>query len=216
MSPYHIRQCQKSECRFRYPMHEDDQTGLLCPKCQTATIRIEVTKNLATPDVKPDALPHVEVMLDNIRSVYNVGSLFRTADGAGVRHIHLCGITATPKHPQLAKTALGADSTMRWSHNRNGLDTARALKGQGYQLIALEDTPQAHNLFDTPLAPTDAPHLIIVGHEKIGVDPQILALCDQVLRIPMVGIKDSLNVAVAFGIALYQLMFQNSSVFADE
>lgn len=205
MPAYHIRQCQQLKCRFRYPMAEDDQTGLLCPKCQTATIRIELTSAHETPNKLPDAFPHIEVLLDNIRSALNVGSLFRTADGAGVRHIHLCGITATPENLQLAKTALGADSTMGWTYHRNGPDAASVLKEKGFSLIAVEDTPLAVNVFDVSLTSTDTPILIIVGHEKIGVDPEILPLCDQVLRIPMYGSKDSLNVAVAFGIALYQL-----------
>jgi tRNA G18 (ribose-2'-O)-methylase SpoU len=148
----------------------------------------------------------LEVLLDNLRSVYNVGSIFRTADGAGVRQIHLCGISPTPKHRKLAKTALGAAEAVPWTVQLNGLQKAVALKEQGYQLWALEESPHAESLFDVTIQADDPPIALILGNEVIGVDPGILAQCDKVLYIPMVGQKESLNVAVAFGIAVYYLL----------
>jgi tRNA G18 (ribose-2'-O)-methylase SpoU len=153
----------------------------------------------------PAGLPHVEVLLDNIRSLYNVGALLRTADGVGVRHMHLCGISATPDHPQLAKTALGAGAQMRWSYAVDAVQRARQLKASGYVLWALEDTAEAHSIF-VARAPLDRPLVVVVGNERLGVDPELLALCDAVWVIPMYGLKDSLNVAVAFGVAIYQIM----------
>ncbi|MCL4264049.1 MAG: hypothetical protein KJ069_12570 [Anaerolineae bacterium] len=219
---FSIRQCGNEGCRFRFPAA--GESGVWCPQCGGATAVV------ATPHSKRDTATsassgqaasharsglHVELLLDNIRSLYNVGSIFRTADGAGVRHLHLAGMTATPAHPKLAKTALGADSQMGWSYSRNGLDTAVHLQNQGYRLWALEDVPEAVSLFKLKLDEGDGlgegrPILLVVGNENVGVDPAILQRCDQILALPMLGVKDSLNVAVACGIAVYHLLFGTS------
>jgi tRNA G18 (ribose-2'-O)-methylase SpoU len=134
--------------------------------------------------------------------------MFRTADGAGVDHLHLLGITATPDHPRLAKAALGAHETVPWSYHRHGPDAAAGLRDQGFQLWALERTaelsPQV-SLYEAE--PLSGPLALIVGNERAGVDPALLALCDGVFTLPMSGEKSSLNVAVAFGIAVYHLRF---------
>jgi tRNA G18 (ribose-2'-O)-methylase SpoU len=158
------------------------------------------------PAAQPNG-PIVEALLDNIRSVYNVGSIFRTADGAGLRHLHLCGFTPSPDHPQTAKTALGAEQAVAWTPYRNGLDTAVTLQERGCQLWAIEDSPQAESLFATPIVPDGSPIVLVVGNEIAGIDPELLARCDRVLRIPMQGYKKSLNVATAFGIAAYAVRF---------
>jgi tRNA G18 (ribose-2'-O)-methylase SpoU len=150
---------------------------------------------------------HVEGLLDNIRSVYNVGAILRTADGAGLAHLHLCGITSPPTHSKVAKTALGAELSVAWSQYRNGLDTAVALQEQGCQLWAIEDSPKAESLFAVPAAPNNKRIVLVVGNEIAGIDPGILACCDRILRIPMQGHKKSLNVATAFGIAAYAVRF---------
>lgn len=150
----------------------------------------------------PDA-----ILLDNIRSTYNVGSILRTADGAGVRYLHLCGITPTPDNPKVAKTALGAEQSVRWTHHRNGVTAARMLRAQGSQLWALEIAPCAVSLFDAVADLPPVPLVLVVGNERIGVDPGILALCEQVVALPMAGVKHSLNVATAFGIAVYTLRY---------
>lgn len=203
---YQIRQCQNETCRFRYPAVTGK--GLYCPVCKSDTIAFDLPKREHKTTVVSDSPQrHIEVLVDNVRSIYNVGSIFRTADGAGVKHLYLCGITATPEHPKLAKTALGADSQLSWSYHQNALDTAVSLKEKGHQLWALEETPTAISLFNAhpPIAST--PLLLIIGNENIGVDPAILAQCHQIMFLPMQGVKDSLNVSVAFGIALYQLQF---------
>jgi 23S rRNA (guanosine2251-2'-O)-methyltransferase len=151
-------------------------------------------------------LRHVEALLDNIRSIYNVGSMLRTADGAGLRHLHLCGITPPPDHPKIAKTALGAEQAVGWTRYANGLETAVSLQQRGYQLWALEGAPDAQPLLATAVPP-HAPILLIVGNELAGVDPGILAVCDKVLYIPMQGLKHSLNVASAFAVAAYHLLW---------
>ena len=143
-------------------------------------------------------------LLDNIRSIHNVGSIFRSADGAGVAHLHLAGITATPEHPRLAKAALGAHETVHWTYFPNALDAAHALRAQGYHLIALEPAADGPPSF----TPRPADRLaLVVGNERAGVDPGVLALCDAVLSLPMSGRKTSLNAAVAFGIGVYYLRY---------
>ncbi|HIP73012.1 MAG TPA: TrmH family RNA methyltransferase [Anaerolineae bacterium] len=207
MLSYSLRQCQNDTCRFRFPVADGDVRGDVCPYCGTATTIISVEH---TPSAIAHPAPRhtIELLLDNIRSAYNVGAIFRTADGAGVRRLHLGGITATPGHAKVHKTALGADGRIPWTHNRNALDTAAALKDQGYILWALEETPQAESLYTADLTvPDGRPLLLILGHEKTGVDPAILNLCHRILALPMLGHKNSLNVTVACGIALYHLQF---------
>jgi 23S rRNA (guanosine2251-2'-O)-methyltransferase len=151
--------------------------------------------------------PTIHALLDNIRSIYNVGSLFRTADGAAISHLHLCGITATPQQPKVAKTALGADQVVPWTYHANGPDAAAAIKRQGFRLWALEGGLRAVSLLEALPARAGPPILLIAGNETAGVDPAILDQCDQVFFLPMLGIKGSLNVATAFGIAAYFLRF---------
>ncbi len=150
---------------------------------------------------------HLEVLLDNIRSVYNVGAMLRTADGVGAAHVHLCGITAPPTHPKIIKTALGAETQIPWTQWRNGVETAVSFQKQAYQLWALEATTDAEPLYTAVFAQPERPILFIAGNEKVGVDPGILERCDRVFCLPMQGHKESLNVSVAFGIALYHICF---------
>lgn len=146
-------------------------------------------------------------LLDNIRSIHNVGSMFRSADGAGLDHLHLAGMTATPKHPKLAKAALGAQDTVSWTYHLNGVDAADQLRVEGYQLWALEYLPPSEKPgIDAGDAPVGRLALI-VGNERAGVDPDILSRCDAVFSLPMAGRKSSLNAAVAFGIAVYYLRY---------
>jgi tRNA G18 (ribose-2'-O)-methylase SpoU len=133
--------------------------------------------------------------------------MFRTADGAGVRKLHLAGITTTPEHPKAAKTALGAESVVAWKYHRNAVDAAFELREEGAQLWAIEDTPQATPLFDTTAELPGSTIVLVVGNELVGVDPGILEACERTVRIPMQGVKRSLNVAVAFGVAAYYLRF---------
>jgi len=144
-------------------------------------------------------LPTVAVVVDNVRSLFNVGSIFRSADGAGVHHLHLCGITPTPTNPKLAKTSLGAESTVAWTHYNNSLDCMAALHEAGYALWALEEDPTALSIFDAPLP--RRPLALVVGNEVTGIDPAWLAAADEIVALPMYGSKRSLNVATAFGAA---------------
>lgn len=205
---FHMRQCQNERCRFRFPVSMDSQETITCPQCGSVTALTDQAFGLHNPTpAAPVQGPPIEALLDNIRSVFNVGAMFRTADGAGLRHLYLCGMTSTPHHPRLAKTALGAEHAVPWTRHLNAVDIARQLKAQGARLWALESGPHSQSLFDVAPCRQPTPLVLIVGNERAGVDPQLLSLCDLLLHIPMAGVKESLNVAIAFGVAAYALRY---------
>ena len=202
-----VRLCTKKVCGLRFPMLEDQASDLRCPRCGSPTLLGSDPYEEHKPHrmVSQRELPRMEVLLDNIRSIYNVGSIFRTSDGAGISHLHLCGITPTPDNPKLKKTALGADETIGWTHYLNGCAAAQALHSQGMRLWALEGGERSKPIHMASKDYDDKTVLLVVGNEVCGVDPGILDQCEKVLAIPMQGIKTSLNAAVAFGIAVYML-----------
>jgi len=146
----------------------------------------------------------VVAILDNIRSRENVGSIFRTADAAGVSKIYLCGITPQPPHPKISKTSLGADLMVQWEYHKQAWRLVEQLRSEGYKLVALEKNKNSQNLFSQK-ANYD-PMALIVGNEVSGISTSILKRSDLVISIPMRGQKESLNVAVAFGVAIYTLL----------
>ncbi|MBK8902050.1 MAG: TrmH family RNA methyltransferase [Anaerolineaceae bacterium] len=209
MQLYEIRECKAEECQFRFPAAAGDPAGLRCPHCGAATTLVATPQAGGAPSLQTaPRFTRLELLLDNIRSLYNVGAILRTADGASIRHLHLGGITAPPTHPRLAKTALGAESALSWTQHRNSVHAVSQLKSAGYLIWVLEEGETAVNLFTTPLPATaNQPILLVIGNEKVGVDPAIQQLADCTLALPMSGVKNSLNVAVAFGIAIYQIQF---------
>jgi 23S rRNA (guanosine2251-2'-O)-methyltransferase len=151
-------------------------------------------------------------VLHNVRSAHNVGSMFRTADGAGVEKIFLTGFSPTPLdkfgeyRKDLAKTALGSERTVAWEYARDPAPVLRHLRKEGYALIALECAPGAVPYGKWPRTVNGSRKFaLIVGHEVNGIPPAILKSADRVFSIPMRGSKESLNVSVAFGIAVYEL-----------
>lgn len=150
----------------------------------------------------------LELILHNIRSSHNVGSIFRTADGAGVAKLWLTGYTPAPLdqfkrvNNEIAKTALGAEQSVEWEKRENILELITELKKAGYQILALEQNEKSVDYREIKLAGKTA---LIVGNEVGGVEPEILNFCDQIIEIPMRGAKESLNVAVATGIAVFKL-----------
>jgi|SRR6056297_2496093 len=148
----------------------------------------------------PQARCPVYALLDNVRSAWNVGSMFRTADAAGLAGLYLCGMTATPPRPDIEKTALGASATVPWDYWPDSAEAVRAIAARGVQVVALERTDDArpHDTFAYRY-----PLCFVVGHEVEGVRPEVLAACDARVAIPMHGHKGSLNVAVSFGIMAY-------------
>ena len=150
----------------------------------------------------------IHVMLENVRSVYNVGSVFRTCDSAGVTSLHLTGFTAIPPHPRLQKTALGSTQSVPWQHHCQSLKAAHLLKSQGFKLVSFETVPQAISLFDYRFTSSSC---LIFGHEETGISQELLDLSDDIIRIPQFGIKESLNIASAAAIAIYECRRQLNS-----
>ena len=203
MNVYEIYECTAPACRFRFPAAAGQVAGAHCPWCGELT---QVVHRLPAPTERaasaaPAAAPGfpIAALLDNVRSLFNVGSIFRSADGAGLAQLYLCGVTPTPEHPKLGKTALGAEKLVAWSHHRNAVILAEELRAAGWTLWALETGAAADSIFT--VAPPRPPLALVVGGEVTGVDPDVLALCERRVAIPMAGRKASLNVAVAFGVA---------------
>lgn len=203
---YQVYECGQPDCRFRFPVEvASHPAGFACPRCGAATqpgSEPYTGYDVAGPAPAGASHPPVAALLDNIRSIFNVGAIFRIADGVGLSQMHLCGITATPEHPKVVKTALGAEQSVPWQYHPNALDAAQVLRAAGYQLWAIEGHPRAEPLTAVHAAPAE-PIALLAGNERAGVDPALLSQCDRILHIPMQGRKRSLNVAVAFGIAAY-------------
>ncbi|HCY74808.1 MAG TPA: RNA methyltransferase [Ignavibacteriales bacterium] len=152
----------------------------------------------------------VTVILNSIRSSYNVGSIFRTSDGAMIEKLILCGYTPHPPkddamkgNKDILKTALGSTKSVSWEYVKNPIDAINKLKTQGIKICALELTENSKPYYE--LTKDDLPLCLIIGNEITGVSQEVLDLCDYSIEIPQYGIKQSLNVAVAYGIALFEL-----------
>lgn len=147
------------------------------------------------------------VVLDNVRSLNNIGSIFRTSDAFAVERILLCGITATPPSPEIHKTALGAEDSVRWSYFENTADAVEMLKKEGYTVCALEqvDGSVALEAFE---ADSDGRYAFIAGNEVDGVDQNVVDMCDVSLEIPQVGTKHSLNVAVSTALTIWHFFLK--------
>ena len=142
-------------------------------------------------------------VLDQIRSAHNVGSMFRTADGAGIAELLLCGYTPTPPHRHLSKTALGAVDVVPWRHCETVTDAIEIIKEQGTQILAVERTESSIPLYDFDLK---FPVALVMGNEVDGLSEATMACCDATVHLPMYGLKNSLNVSVAFGIVAYEVV----------
>ncbi|MBA3975813.1 MAG: TrmH family RNA methyltransferase [Candidatus Solibacter sp.] len=148
------------------------------------------------------SLPAV-IVLDHVRSMYNAGAFFRTADAAAIEKLCLCGITAHPPQPGVSKTALGAEQSVPWEYFVDSLIPIRIYKARGYEIAAIETGPDAIDLFDwRPRFPV----CVVFGNEVDGLAPDLLSACGAHVRLPMLGTKNSLNVATAGGIVAYELM----------
>jgi len=152
---------------------------------------------------KKDTCDIVGILI-NIRSLYNVGSIFRTSDACGIKKLYLIGFTPTPEHPKLYKTALGAEEKIEWEKAHTVFRILKQLKKDGYKIVALETGEKSLDLYSYKAKGKIA---IIVGNEIKGISKTILQSCDAVLKIPMNGIKESLNVEVAFALGVYQLKY---------
>ena len=228
LSSYEIRICDS--CGLRYPLAERHPFGTRCPVCMGET-RVALSRQLITePSLThlsslntegkeklrdPQSSQNIAVLLDNIRSAWNVGAILRSADGFGFAHAYLCGITPTPDNEAVTKTSLGAEDSVSWSYHKNAVKLIKGLKAEGWKVFALEEDARATEISHTSpsrdfasAAYPSQHEVLIVGNEVTGVDPELLDLCNRIFYIPMRGEKKSFNVAIAFGIAAYALNYQ--------
>lgn len=153
-----------------------------------------------------DRVPQLSVIVEDVRSLWNVGSIFRTSDGAGFEKIFLTGITGTPPRREIEKVSLGAEESVSWQYEINPLVAVKILKEKNVEIVGLEVSQSSillndalkDNVFKKPLC-------LVIGNEVSGVSPQLLSYCSRVCHLPMRGMKESLNVAVAFGVAAYAI-----------
>lgn len=204
-----VRVCRS--CGLRYPLTDERVFGLRCPSCLGETRLVRQRKaNLEAPrlrkQTKKENAGGISVLLDNIRSAGNVGSILRSAEGFGFSHVYLCGITPTPENEAVKKTALGADESVTWSYHKDAVKLTKGLKTKGWEIFSLEEKKNASNIANAQRDLDPARQtVLIVGNEVTGVDTSLLELCKRIFYIPMQGEKKSFNVAVAFGIAAYAL-----------
>lgn len=151
----------------------------------------------------------ITILIDNVRSALNVGSIFRTADAFLIEKIILCGITAIPPNKEIRKTALGASNSVEWEYEINTIDAISKLKKKGYHIIAVEQVDKSSKLNNFILP--QKPIAIIVGNEVDGVSDAAIQLCNEVVEIPQFGTKHSLNVSVATGIIIWEFWKKNNT-----
>ena len=206
---FEIRKCTDPACGLRLPINPTLHRGAFCPRCGAPLNRVGEPYQTPQGGVRGRPKRRVRVLLDNIRSAYNTGAIFRTADGVGVEHLYLCGITPNPHdNPALQKTALGTEALLPWSAHPDACALGQDLHAAGFKMIALETAPRSVSIFEVaPQSLGTGPVLLVVGNEQAGIDPGLLDVCDLVLALPMIGSKASLNAAVAFGVAAYVLSF---------
>jgi 23S rRNA (guanosine2251-2'-O)-methyltransferase len=218
---YEIRLCES--CGLRYPLVAGHPFGTRCPACMGDTRAVLSRRLIVEPSSdslrkgRKKAVPALRierteetrkslaVLLDNIRSAWNVGSILRSADGFGFTHVHLCGISPTPDNESVTKTSLGAEDAVPWSYHKDAVKLVKGLKKEGWKIYALEEDPRSVSISEFSDSPLLNHVVLIVGNEVTGVDPELLDLCEEILYIPMLGEKKSFNVAIAFGIAAYAL-----------
>lgn len=208
---FQMFECQNPECCLRLPTNLSVEIVEICPFCKNLMKPVgEPFQNSVSAGsrVKLNS-PIIHILLDNLRSVFNVGSIFRTANGAAVAHVYCCGTTPTPEHPKFIKSGLGSEETISWSYSRNGLSTAKTAITQGFRVASLEISGNSDSIFGLSQHMVNCEKvLLIVGNEVSGIDTEILALSENRIHIPMLGTKTSLNVSIAAAIAMYAYRFK--------
>ncbi len=210
-------ECTNPDCRFRFPLDLSIYEGKFCPRCGANLGTITPQIDQWQPGWEPNFDVRLVGVLDNIRSAQNVGSIFRTSEAVNLHHLYLCGLTPTPaSNIALIKSSLGSEERVAWSVHNNAVQAVNNLKSEGWQIIALECHPQAQNLFSSQRSNIIPEKVaLVVGNEPAGIDPGVLELADQVLYIPMAGQKTSINVAVAYGVAVYGLISSWSTLRSE-
>ncbi len=200
---FEFRQCVNPDCVLRYPLVELNAFGERCPAClgETKAVAQGTLEQEGAGDEQGSVRSGPAALIDNVRSAWNVGSMFRSAEGFGICHLYLCGITATPENEHVRKTALGAENIVPWSAHKNAMKLAGELKANGCEIWALERTRQSVPLRSALTATQLEKIVLVMGNEQAGVDPGILSLAHRIVHIEMQGRKRSFNVAVAFAVA---------------
>jgi 23S rRNA (guanosine2251-2'-O)-methyltransferase len=168
-------------------------------------LSMDELNRLSVEEYKQIKKSPIVLVLDNIRSLNNVGSAFRTGDAFRIEKIYLCGITGTPPHRDIQKTALGATESVEWEYCLDTLEAVEKLKADGFLICALEQVDRSISLNDFK-AEKGQKYALIFGNEVFGVEEKVLETCDSVLEIPQLGTKHSLNISVSLGIAVWDLM----------
>jgi len=158
---------------------------------------------LSVEEVKSMERSPIYVLLDNVRSLFNVGSIFRTSDAVMAKKIYLCGITGAPPRKEISKTALGAEEIVPWEQDDEAIQVIRRLKSDGVQIVAVE---LAKDSVDYSEAKYDFPVCFVLGHEVEGVSDEVMELVDMTVHLPMLGRANSLNVATCYGIIAYDAL----------
>ena len=166
-------------------------------------LKITELNRLTVDEFKQANKLPLAVILDEVRSLHNIGSVFRTSDAFLVERIYLCGITATPPHPEMHKTALGAEDTVDWKYVKHTLEAVDELHNEGYTVLAIEQVEGSTMLDELELEP-DKKYAIVMGNEVKGVQQEVIDACDGCIEIPQYGTKHSLNVSVTTGIVLWE------------
>ena len=166
-------------------------------------LKLEELNRLSVEEFKAEKKKPLIVVLDNVRSMYNVGAVLRSADAFLVEKVYLCGITPTPPHREIRKTAIGAEESVDWEARENSLDLIRELKEKGYRILSIEQT-EGSTMLDE-FSHNDKPCAVVFGHEVEGVNQEIVNESEAALEIPQYGTKHSLNISVAAGIVMYKL-----------
>lgn len=167
-------------------------------------LKITEMNRLTADEFKEQAKTPLVVVLDNVRSLHNVGSVFRTADAFLVEAVYLCGITSTPPHAEIHKTALGAENTVEWKYSEDTHTALDELKAQGYIIFAIEQAKGSTMLTELELDPARK-YAVVLGNEVKGVQQSVVNACDGCIEIPQFGTKHSLNVSVTGGIIIWEM-----------
>ena len=167
-------------------------------------LKLEELGRVSIEEFKVQKKTPLVIVLDNVRSALNVGSVFRTADSFAVEKIYLCGITATPPHKEISKSAIGATDSVNWEHVKDISDAINNLKSNGYKILGVEQTSQTTLLQDV-IIDSNQKIAIVMGNEVMGISDAILPLLDEVIEIPQFGTKHSLNVSVCTGIVVWEV-----------
>ncbi len=171
----------------------------------TQKLTMDDLKRISPEEFKQSEKTPVIAVLENIRSAYNVGSVFRTADAFLLEAIYITGYTCTPPHKEIKKTALGAEDTVEWKHFTNAAEAIAQLKANGYKVYAVEQIVNSLMLHEVAFTPTEKV-AVIFGNEVSGVELETIKLCDGCIEIPQFGTKHSLNIATAAGVVLWEIV----------